>query len=292
MTIKRNGKRCQWTWTSLHVHFMFFISAAAFLMSWNTYFSVRPNGSQTWSKRWVFSFVHFFTHLKLTCAARSAGKPAAGGQATRDGKTTSERLVFSFSVWKQCTIQGSSISEERHCLRWQPAQSCAAISLLSTAALANLVWPGSRLQGLPCWGYDSNLLPVLPPVTLCQWNCSFIAGSWRKTLSFWHSRIKDLTFVKKCSTSPKSCPEQGWAFFLLHCAACEVCIVLQSCTVAYFSEGFCTTLKLTWPQPCVSCSTERSFIWKWWLACGLPNLWTHWFIFFLLVLWDQDGAEV
>lgn len=144
-----------------------------------------------------YLFVHFFTHLKFMCAARSAVPPwwePCGRQAVRDGKTTSERLVFSFSVWKQCTIQGSSISEEPHCLRWQPARSCAAISLLSTAALADLVWPSGRLQGLPCWGYDSDLLPVLPPVTFVRVKllaCSVLSSQEvkRKTLLFWHSRI-------------------------------------------------------------------------------------------------------
>lgn len=50
-----------------------------------------------------------------------------------DGKTTSDGLLFSFSVWKHCTIQGSSISEKPHCLKWQPAQSCNAISTLSAS---------------------------------------------------------------------------------------------------------------------------------------------------------------
>lgn len=53
-----------------------------------------------------------------------------------DGKTTSDGLLFSFSVWKHCTIQGSSISEKPHCLKWQASQSCAAISTL----LASLNW--------------------------------------------------------------------------------------------------------------------------------------------------------
>lgn len=50
-------------------------------------------------------------------------------------------LVFSFTVWKQCTIQGSSISEKPHCLKWQLAQSCAAISPPSTTTLPDLMWP-------------------------------------------------------------------------------------------------------------------------------------------------------
>lgn len=62
-------------------------------------------------------------------------------QAGHDGKTTSEGLVFSFTVWKQWTIQGSSISEKPHCLKWQSAQSCAAISPLSTTTLPDLMWP-------------------------------------------------------------------------------------------------------------------------------------------------------
>lgn len=62
-------------------------------------------------------------------------------QAGHDGKTTSEGFVFSFTVWKHCTIQGSSISEKPHCLKWQPAQSCAAISPPSTTTLPDLMWP-------------------------------------------------------------------------------------------------------------------------------------------------------
>lgn len=61
-------------------------------------------------------------------------------------KSTSEGLVFSFTKWKLCTIQGSSISDDPHCPKWQLAQSCAAVSLLSTTNLPDLkcdqiAWP-------------------------------------------------------------------------------------------------------------------------------------------------------
>lgn len=62
-------------------------------------------------------------------------------QVGHDGKTTSEGLVFSFTLWKLFTIQGSSISKEPHCLKWQSAQSRAAISPLSPTAIPDLMWP-------------------------------------------------------------------------------------------------------------------------------------------------------
>lgn len=47
----------------------------------------------------------------------------------------------SIHLWKWCTIKGSSSSEKPHCLKWQWAQSRAAISRLSTPTLPDLVWP-------------------------------------------------------------------------------------------------------------------------------------------------------
>lgn len=279
MTIRGNSKRCQWTWVQL-------ISAATFLMSWNIYFSVRPSESQKWSGRWAFVCALLHTPEVNVCSPISCstlmGTLRAGGWPVME-KPPQSILCFlsacgNSSQFKEAPSLRSPIvfggSRPGAALlfpSFQPRlwQSCCERAAGYRGCPAGVTTPTCSQSSLP--------------LLLCPWNSSLVPFFHRRKLkenpSFLAFKNLGLTFCKEMQYKSKKLSGAGLG--LLPVTLCGLWGSYCAAVVhrGFSLGGFCTVLRLTWTQPCVSCSTESSFIWKWWLVCGLSNPWTHWFIF-------------
>lgn len=205
-------------------------------------------------------------------------------------------LMFSFTVWKRCTIQGSSISEQPHCLKWQSAQSCAAISLLSTPTLPDLMWPTSRFQDHPAG--------VMTPTCSCPFFSYLVLVQFlhhRKLEHFCQYRLSVLFYKDvRYKNSKKQCREGKSLLPVILCACWTLHDSYSNLHCDTFLTGFCIVLKFTWNPPWLSCWTPR---WSGacfavqlhamsvdWLVVYLTNaIW--WLMFFLVLLDDAECSR-
>lgn len=205
-------------------------------------------------------------------------------------------LMFSFTVWKRCTIQGSSISEQPHCLKWQSAQSCAAISLLSTPTLPDLMWPTSRFQ--------DHSAGVMTPTCSCPFFSYLVLVQFlhhRKLEHFCQYRLSVLFYKDvRYKNLKKQCREGKSLLPVILCACWNLHDSYLNLHCDTFLTGFCIVLKFTWNPPWLSCWSPR---WTGacfavqlhamsvdWLVVYLTNtIW--WFMFFLVLLDDAECSR-